>query len=533
MTVTPVHPPRMPDERRFPGARPATTLESLPPGGLALLAAGLLVAAAGTGLAAATQPPLRVLLGVGALLTLPLILAEWRLGVVLLALWLPASTMLPAIRGLNPINVLTVATLGAFALHAMFGRADVVALPRGLWWGLALPAAVGLAIAWPHIPEAARNYPALADARAIYHPPSYAMDRLVRPLFHWFAFAFLVANAVRASARPQRFIALGAAALVLPSLAVFWTVARYPGGLDGLLDDREFMAPRGMHANEFGMQLALAAAPLLFVAGATRDPRWRALALAGFTLGASAMLLTLSRGALLAMLIAVGGFLWHHRRLKTMLAGVAVASLALLAAPQALQERFGTGLRAGAIGDTAQVEHDQLTAGRVHGWTLLAPQVLESPLVGRGLGSTQWSDAVAAGLYKANHPHNIYLELVMDLGLLGLAAVAAWHVAVVRRLRRVAAAPALGPELRGWFLGLRWAFFGALAMAATTAYYMPSAAQAPWWFGLGTLFAFWHRADPDPDRPGAPRSPTRHAGDGPRASRASAAPDAVVRPQEA
>ena len=136
-------------------------------------------------------------------------------------------------------------------------------------------------------------------------------------------------------------------------------------------------------------------------------------------------------------------------------------------------------------------EHDALTAGRVHGWTLLAPEVLESPWIGRGLGSTQWSAAVAAGLYRANHPHNIYLEVLMDLGLLGLAAMAWawWHV--LRRLRLLAAEPGFTPELRAFFLGARWAALGALAMAATTAYYMPNAAQAFLWLGFGMAFAYW------------------------------------------
>ena len=124
-----------------------------------------------------------------------------------------------------------------------------------------------------------------------------------------------------------------------------------------------------------------------------------------------------------------------------------------------MQDRLGTGLRAGALGDTTQVEHDDLTAGRVHGWTLLAPEVLDSPWIGSGLGSTQWSAAVAAGLYRANHPHNIYLELLMDLGLLGFAAVAACYVFFMRRLRTLAAEPALDAELRSFFLGARWALW--------------------------------------------------------------------------
>ena len=36
--------------------------------------------------------------------------------------------------------------------------------------------------------------------------------------------------------------------------------------------------------------------------------------------------------------------------------------------------------------------------------------------------------------------------------------------------------------------------FDGLAMAATTAFYMPNPAQAPWWFCLGLLFAYWGQA---------------------------------------
>jgi O-antigen ligase len=456
-----------------------------------LLGAAALVLAAVVGAALALLGPRPVLLAGVALAPLPFILRDFRLGVVLLTLALPLAPMLPSVRGLNLLNVLTLATLTAFTLRAAFSRVPVVGLPAPLWWGLVLPVTVGLAVAWPHIPEGVRNYPTLAAATAIYDPPAYAMARWAKPLFHHLAYAFLLANAVRASAQPQRFVWLLAAAAVLPSLAVLYTVARYPGPLGELIGDREFMAPRGMHANEFGLLLALACGPLLFVATATTRRVWR-WGLAGvLALVFGALVLTFSRGALLACLVMLAGFLWHHRRLKTMLATAALALVALVAAPDALQERFGAGLRAGALSDTSRAEHDELTAGRVHGWTLLAPEVLESPWIGRGLGSTQWSAAVAAGLYRANHPHNIYLEVLMDLGLLGLAAMAWawWHF--LRRLRQLAAEPAFTPELRAFFLGARWAAWGALAMAATTAYYMPNAAQTFLWMGLGMAFAYW------------------------------------------
>lgn len=451
------------------------------------------------GTALGVAPPKLVLLALAVLLPLPFILRDYRVGVVLLALALPAMSLLPSVRGLNPINYLVAATwLGFLAARWRLGppgpgrpQAAVVPLPWPLWWGFTLPVTMGMAVAWPHIGEGLRNYPALEDAQRVFHPPTYLIDRFIKPMGYFLSFAFLLANAVRDSRQPERFVAVLALSAVVPALAVFWSVAEYPGSLADLSRDRDFMAARGRHANEFGLLLALLFGPLLFVAGGAGRGRWRALALATLALVVPALLLTFSRGGLLAALIAFVGFLWHHRQVKTLLISAAMAGLLLLAAPTALKERFGTGLNAGALAYTHSADKDVLTAGRVYGWTLLAPEVAKSPWIGRGLGSTQWADAVAAGRYRANHPHNIYLEVLMDLGLLGLAAMVALHAAYLGRLRRLAGDAALSPVLRSFFLGARWALWGGLAMAATTAFYMPNAAQAPWWFCLGLLFAYW------------------------------------------
>ena len=460
----------------------------------------------------------RMLLLLAALAPLPLIFWDYRIGVLLLALVLPVSTMLPPIRGLNLLNFLTLATLASFTLREAFahratglraagapGAQDpgVTWLPSRLVWGFWLPVTLGLLVAWPHIPEGVRNYPQLESARQIYDPMAYAIDRYAKPLLYYFGFAFLLANAVRHSRRPEGFIAVLAVSALLPALAVLGTVAMYPGSFAQLAQDREFMAPRGMHANDFGLLLALASGPLLFVAGSSRhDDSARALRLlagASFGIVTLALLLTFSRGGLLAWLIGVGAFLVHHRRVKTMLLGTLAVAVFLLAAPDALQDRFSAGLRKGAINDTSNVAKDELTAGRVHGWALLAPEVLDSPWVGKGLGSTQWSQAVALGRYKANHPHNIYLEVLMDLGLFGFAAMTWVYVGHLRRYRTLATEPSLNPAMRSFFMGARFALWGALAMAATTAYYMPNPAQAYLWFCLGLAFADWRpRAAPVP-----------------------------------
>lgn len=465
--------------------------------GVAMGMLGLLV-----GASLGVAPPEGVLLALAVLAPLPFIFRDYRVGVVLLALVLPSMSMLPSVRGLNPVNYLVATTwLGFLAGRWRLGSAGlgtkppgVVPLPWPLWWGFVLPVTVGMAVAWPHIGEGVRNYPALADAQRVFDPPTYLLDRFVKPMVYFLSFAFLLANAVRDSRQPERFVAVLALSAVVPALAVYWSVAEYPGTLAELSRDRDFMAARGRHANEFGLLLALSFGPLLFVAGGAGKGRWRAMALASLALVVPALLLTFSRGGLVAALIAFVGFLWHHRRVKTLLASAALVGLGMLAAPVALKERFGTGLNAGALSYTHSADKDTLTAGRVYGWALLAPEVARSPWIGSGLGSTQWSAAVAAGRYRANHPHNIYLEVLMDLGVLGFVAMVAVHAAYLRRLRRLAGDPALSPVLRSFFLGARWALWGGLAMAATTAYYMPNAAQAPWWFCLGLLVAYWGQA---------------------------------------
>jgi O-antigen ligase len=424
-----------------------------------------------------------------ALLLLPVILYDYRAGVVLLTLLLPVAPMLPQLKGLNALNFATIATLASLFLRDAFGTRRRVALPRALWIGLVLPASWGIAVAWPHIPEASHNYPALTDP-GIYEPWAYVAARYAKPLFYYLSYALLLANAVRDSERPQRFASLLGAAIALPAITVFYTVATYPGTLLDVSRNREFMAARGLHANEFGMMLAVACGPLLFMGTAVSSAAWRWTMRFAFALATAALLLTFSRGGLMAWLVIVLGYLLHHRRLKTFLIAAALTAALLFAAPESMKQRFGAGLHPGAMGDVSDVEKDELTAGRVHGWILLAPEVLESPWFGRGLGSTQWSEAVATGRYKANHPHSIYLEILMDLGLIGFAAMAWLHAGHLRRFGRLSRDACVPAELRACFAGARWSLMGLLAMAATTAYYMPNAAQFPLWFCLGLAFAW-------------------------------------------
>jgi O-antigen ligase len=122
---------------------------------------------------------------------------------------------------------------------------------------------------------------------------------------------------------------------------------------------------------------------------------------------------------------------------------------------------------------------------------LLAPEVLESPIYGSGIGSTQWSAAVASRRYVATHPHNIYLEILMDLGIVGLCLMTYLHLTYLRRYKQLASSTKVSAALNDFFAGSRWALLGILAMAATHAFYMPNPAQSFLWYSLGFMFTYW------------------------------------------
>lgn len=430
---------------------------------------------------------------VAALIPLPIILRDYRAGVLLLALLLPISFTLPPVKGLNIINLLTGFTLCSFVLRKGLSLRGVAWPPRVLLVCFVLPAALGILLALPHTDEIARNYPIPPELLGMTEPRKYAIDKFVKPFFHFLGFAFLLANAVKDSRVPERFIVLFGLCAVPPALIVLWTAATYPGSLSQLVGDREFMRGVGMHANEFGMSLALAAGPLLFVGGGASSGALKWFCRLLFGLVTIALVMTFSRGGFLAYTIVLIGFLVSRKQFKTILVFGVLVGLGLMLTPDVVKERFGGGLRSGALSDAAgsNVEKDELTAGRVRGWVLLAPEVLESPIYGSGIGSTQWSAAVASRRYVATHPHNIYLEILMDLGIVGLCLMTYLHLTYLRRYKQLARSPKVSATLNDFFAGSRWALLGILAMAATHAFYMPNPAQSFLWFSLGVMFTYW------------------------------------------
>jgi O-antigen ligase len=432
-----------------------------------------------------------------AVLSLPLLLVlrDYRVGVVALTIVMPwtGSPLLPQAQGLNVINYLILLSLISLIVPRLFRGQKLVAVPKPVLLLFLLPVCIAMLVAWPHIPEATANFAGTPLAEG-FERGLFVKIRFIKPLF-LLVYAFLLANAVRDAKQPQRFLVALGFSVLLPSLVVYIAVVLAGGNLSALQSSRLFLSPFGLHANEFGLLIMTGCVPLLFIAGAAKGPA-RLFWLPLFFLVLGALVLTFSRGAWLGFAVALMLFLVYMRRPRYFIAVGLAGLIALAVAPHGVYERLGTGVEeigSGQLHSIGAGEDDKLTAGRIGIWKMLAPEVARSPLWGRGLGSTAWSAAVRDGRYHATHPHNFYLAILMDLGLLGVVTLLPLYFLYLRHFRRLSRDPALPPLMQPYFAGAGAALVGVLTMGVSNGTYMPAPEQTFLWFSLGMLFGYWNR----------------------------------------
>src|SRR6201982_422655 len=131
-----------------------------------------------------------------------------------------------------------------------------------------------------------------------------------------------------------------------------------------------------------------------------------------------------------------------------------------------------------------------ISAGRVDGlWLPLLPEVLRHPLFGNGISSILWSEAMRRGagsqVLAVTHPHNAYLEALLDMGLIGAILLCAYFVHVFRGLRELSKDPRLEPVLRGFFQGAAAGLIGMLVSDFTDSSLAPRPEQAFLWLPIG------------------------------------------------
>ena len=459
-----------------------------------LLAIGLLGAAWGMAVAAGGLTSLYLC---ASLIACGFILFDFRIGVVLLILLMPmsgSSTLFPhemfGVVGLNPLNVLLAGTLISCMLHALADNSLRRLLPRPLLWLYIVPILVAGAIGSRHTRQIAPTLLTIYEGLDFPDAASYLRDMVLKPML-MVVFALLVGAAVAKSARPERFLLPALMSICVVAALVPVYVAHSGIALTALArdDSREFLSTLGLHANDLGRLYAVAYALALFTWSDAASRRLRLALLVALALTALALILTFSRGAFVALAVVNGLYvLWRFSAKTLFLAALAVVA-ALLFAPAAISERLASGHGAGL---------DAISAGRVNGlWLPLLPEVWRHPVLGNGIGSILWSDAMRSGaghmVLPVTHPHNAYLQGALDMGVTGLLLLCAYFAHVWRGLRALAKDPGVTPALRGFYQGAAAGLAGILVANCTDSSLTPRPEQAFLWLAIGMMYGYQAR----------------------------------------
>jgi hypothetical protein len=465
----------------------------------ALLGIGALIALGMGGGLALALGELEALYTCLAILGAAAVLFDFRAGVVLLMIMLPisGSTLFPrslfGMTGLNPYNVVLIATFFAWLLRAIPDGSVARLVPRPLAWLYIAPIVIGGLIGAQHVDDIKAIF-YISGALNFEDQVGYLRDMVMRPLFIVLT-ALLVGAALARSAKPEGFIVPIILAVCLMSLFAIGFVLSSGVSIGSLAsaDSRHFLSAIGMHANDLGRLYAFAYALLLFSWAESKDPGLRLWLLVAMVLVVGALALTFSRGAFLGFLIVNALFVLWRFNVRAMFVLAILGVLALAAVPgviAVLYERLTMGFATG--------DWNAISAGRIDSiWLPLVPELFKSPIWGSGLGSIMWADAMHAGaMFEVSHPHNAYIEALTDVGIAGLALLLAYFAHVWRGLRKLGSSAYLNPAMRGFYQGAAAALVAFLVTGIAGSSLMPRGEHAFLWLAIGMMYGMQARVAP-------------------------------------
>lgn len=426
---------------------------------------------------------------VAAIIASIFILIDYRAGVILLILVMPisASKIFPhemlGLKGVNPLNLLILATLVAYALRRFFEKTSYRFVPKTWLWYFIIPVVLAGLHGAPHFGEISPFF-AANDLLSFEGSGGYLRDMLVKPLF-LVVFALVVAAASHSLSRPQW--------LLIPTLVSIWVMSLMviiffllSGAHFGDLANphaRGFLSPLGMHPNDLGRLYATAYALLLYSLRGTRSGFNRTIILVSMALVCVSLALTFSRAAFLAFVVINVVYFLMQRNFKAIALGFGFLLVIAFALPGAIYERV-------SLGFGAHANADEITAGRTDEiWRPLLPEVLKSPLIGYGLGSVMWSAPMLAGtMLEVGHPHNAYLKAALDMGFAGLLLLAIFYRQSWRLLRELRQRTDLAPQLRYFFEGASIGLLAFLLVGMSGSSLDPASEQTFLWLAFGMAY---------------------------------------------
>ena len=467
--------------RLYPPVRATTSLRLLTGVILTALLAGALMGIFGA---------VPVLLSLFVFLFMTLSLSDYRIGVWVAIILLPLITTqhIPreflGVKGLNPFNaILMMSIVSLFLAQGLQHKKIIIPhWPRPFWLYIGAIVFAGLFGA-THFSSIPSHYLVNFDS-----PAGYLREYMLKPMLIVIT-AYLLSASIANARHPSNYlIPFFCSAIILPIIVIVYT-ATSGVSLSTLASShsREFLSVIGMHANEQGLMFNMVFALALFCFFSLSGP-WQK-----WTFGVTmvvlviAIMLTFSRGSYLGFLAVVAYFLFRQRRLRIMLAILALAGFVAILMPQAVVERASMGVSSGSGED--------ISAGRVDNiWKPLLPEVLASPILGHGLNSIIWSKAAQRGeILQVGHPHSAYLGLFLELGVLGAITIFIFFRHMWRLYRRLATGHT-DPLWRGFFDGARACILLLLVQGLTDDQFTPTLPQTFLWLAYGMAIGFVARS---------------------------------------
>jgi O-antigen ligase len=133
---------------------------------------------------------------------------------------------------------------------------------------------------------------------------------------------------------------------------------------------------------------------------------------------------------------------------------------------------------------------NEISAGRIDTiWLPVLPEIWKSPLIGQGLGSVMWSDAMRHGLMlEVTHPHNAFLQAVLDVGFVGLVILLAYYWHVWKNFRALGSNAFLSPEMRGFYQGAAAGLLSFILTGFSGSSLTPVGETAFLWMAIGMMY---------------------------------------------
>ncbi len=348
------------------------------------------------------QDPHRLIKILGAVALVAGILSRPQFGLLALPVLTPFLGWMPKvpIPGVNPLNILVFSVFASFAIARVLRREAVFRRGKLDGWLITLVVMAAISVVRGAAFPTGFTYNAADAATQVFR---CSMT---------FTTYFIALAMVRSGAERKR---LGWAIVVGLVAEAAVTIAYGRIGKGG-----RAVGSYGQ-SNDLGAFLALFSVFAIAIAAGVR-PWWQKALLFGATVtGSVAVLLTVSRGAIIALVVGIAYVALRTSRLLTFVLVAALISSPLWT-PDYVKERIlGTQIEDVGTDDVTLESSSQL---RVDTWRAIVDVVTEHPIDGvgfTGLGYVLPEAGSAMGVAVKDSAHSTYLRFLGELGVFGLA----------------------------------------------------------------------------------------------------------------